>query len=68
MAVRDTLNKVENLVASAWHLPLTGKATIDEEKLVQLVDELRDGLPQELEQAENIIRERDNILDRKSVV
>lgn len=61
MAVRDTLDRVENLVASAWHLPLTGKAVIDEEELVHLIEDLRHDLPQELEQAEKVIQERENI-------
>lgn len=63
MAVRDTLNRVENLVASAWHLPLTGKAVIDEEELVHLIEDLRRDLPQELEQAEKVIQERENIFN-----
>lgn len=62
MAVRDTLNKVEELVAGASHLPLTGKALIDEDELSGLIDELRHALPQELDRAEEIIRERDNII------
>lgn len=62
MAVRDTLNRVENLVASAWHLPLTGKAMIDEEELTNLIEDLRHDLPQELEQAEKVIQERETIL------
>ena len=62
MAVRDTLNKIENLVASASHLPLTGKAVIDEDDLIHLVEDLRRDLPQELERAEEIMREKDNIV------
>ena len=62
MAVRDTLNKVEELVAGASHLPLTGKALIDEDELSALIDELRHALPQELDRAEEIIRERDNTI------
>ncbi len=62
MAVRDTLNRIENLVASASHLPLTGKAVIEEEDLVKLVEELRRDLPQELEQAEKIMQDKDNII------
>lgn len=62
MAVRDTLNKVENLVAGASHLPLTGKALIDEDELSALIDELRNALPQELDRAEQIIRDRENMI------
>ena len=62
MAVRDTLNKVENLVAGASHLPLTGKALIDEDELSALIDELRNALPQELDRAEQIIRDRESMI------
>ena len=62
MAVRDTLNRIENLVASASHLPLTGKAVIEEEDLVKLVEDLRKDLPQELEQAEKIMQDKENII------
>ena len=62
MAVRDTLNKIENLVASAPHLPLTNRTIIAEEDLVHLVEELRKDLPQELEHAEEVMKERDNII------
>ena len=62
MAVRDILNKIEDLVAGASHLPLTGKALIDEEVLANLVEELRNELPQELEHAEKIMGERDQII------
>ena len=62
MAVRDTLNKIEELVASASHLPLTGKALINEDELLKLIEEFRNELPQELGHAESIINERENIL------
>lgn len=62
MAVRDTLSKMENLVAGASHLPLTGKALIDEDELVQLINEFRDELPQELGHAEDIIRSSNEIV------
>lgn len=62
MSVRDTLDKVEDLVASASHLPLTGKALINEEELTALIEELRKALPQELDRAEQIIRDKDNMI------
>ena len=62
LAVRDTLNQIENLVASASHLPLTEKVIIEENDLIHLVEELRQDLPMELERAEEIMKERDNII------
>ena len=62
MAVRDILNKIENLAAGAPHLPLTNKMLISEDEFLHLVDELRKELPQELEHAEEVMHERDTIL------
>ena len=62
MAVRDTLDQIEKIVDNASHLPLTGKILIEDEELSHLVGELRRDLPQELERAEKILRDRDEII------
>lgn len=62
MAVRDTLNQIEDLVASATHLPITEKIIINDNDLIHLVEELRQELPLELERADAIMRERDSII------
>ena len=63
MAIRETLDKIENLVAGASHVPLSGKCMIDENDLVHLVEELRNDLPNQLDHAEQIMHDRDKILD-----
>ena len=55
MAVRDTLNQIEDLVASAMHLPITEKIIINDNDLIHLVEELRQELPLELERADAIM-------------
>ena len=62
MAVRDTLDRLETLVAEASHLPLTEKIVINEQDLIHLVEELRQELPLELERAEQIMRDKDSIV------
>ncbi|MBQ3971664.1 MAG: ATPase, partial [Selenomonadaceae bacterium] len=62
MSVRDILDKIENLVAGASHVPLSGKCMIDENDLVHLVEELRNDLPNELSQANQIMKDREKIL------
>ena len=62
MAVRDTLDKIETLVADAAHLPLTEKIVISEQDLVHLVEELRQELPLELERADEIMKDKDTII------
>jgi len=62
MAIRDVLEDLENLVADAAHVPLSGKCMIDENDLVHLVEELRNTLPTALSQAEDIMTERETII------
>jgi vacuolar-type H+-ATPase subunit H len=60
--VEDTLDKVENLVVRASHVPLTGKSMIDENDLIHLVEELREDLPMELGQAKSIMDKEQAII------
>ena len=62
MAVRDTLNQIEDLVASSSHLWFTDRIMINDNDLIHLVEELRQELPLELERADEIMRERDKII------
>lgn len=62
MAINDILDEIENLVVDAKHVLFTNKALLDEEELVHLVDELRKELPKELQQAGEIMKDRDTIL------
>lgn len=62
MAVRDTLNQIEDLVASSSHLWFTDRIMINDNDLIHLVEELRQELPLELERADEIMRERDSII------
>lgn len=56
------LEQFEHHVMSARRVPLTNKALLDEELLYELIDRLRDSLPQALRRAERIISDQDEII------
>ena len=62
MAVTDTLKKLEDLVADASHFPFTDKALVNDDEIVHLIEELRIDLPKELNNAAQVMREKDTIL------
>lgn len=62
MGVRDTLEKIESMVAGAKNVPFTGRIMINDNDLVHYVEELRRDLPKELEKAEVIMKQRDEII------
>ncbi|MGN0941996.1 MAG: ATPase [Selenomonadaceae bacterium] len=62
MAVSDILDAIENLVVESKRIVFTNKCIIEESELIRLVDDLRNELPQELQEAETIMQEQDKIL------
>lgn len=62
MEIMDLLERLEETVAQATKVPLTGKVLLDPEELLSLVDEMRDLMPQEIREANRVARDREAIL------
>ncbi len=63
MSVQMILDEIENLVVEGKRIPLTNQTFINEMELVHLVDNLRNELPLEIQNAQDILNEKDNILN-----
>lgn len=63
MSVSTILDEIENLVVDAKRMPLTNSIFISESDLVRLLDNLRQELPNELANAQEIMDSRDDILN-----
>ena len=62
MSVNDILDEIENLVVDGKHIVFTNKSIIEEPDLVRLVDDLRNELPLALQNATQIMQDKDEIL------
>lgn len=56
------LDRLEGLVSSSRALPFSSKALVDEREFLDLVDQLRLAIPEELRQAKRLTQERERIL------
>ena len=63
MAVNEILDEIENLVVDARRVVFTNKCIIEEDDLIRLVDDLRKSLPAEIQNAGQVMQERQQILD-----
>lgn len=64
MRVEEILEELEDTLKDAWNLPLSGgKAFVNAEKITELINEMRDELPNELRQAKAIIADRAQIVN-----
>lgn len=62
MDVLAILDKLDTYLSECSRLPLVGKLMVDEEEVFALIDDLRAAIPQELEQAKWLLKERERIL------
>jgi vacuolar-type H+-ATPase subunit H len=56
------LNTLEEVVLTSTKIPFTGKTLVDEEELLDQLDLIRLNLPAAFQKAQDIIRERDEII------
>ena len=63
MRVEDLINELEDMLNDAKVLPLTGgKAVIDTETALDILDEIQDSLPSEIRQAKAVVADRNQII------
>ena len=56
------LEDLESLVMNASKMPFTNKKMVEEEEILQIIDDLKESMPAELEQAKKVLSEKDKII------
>lgn len=56
------LDRLDEVVSSASHLPLSSRVLVDEQEYLDIVDQIRLSLPEELKVARRVAAEREKIL------
>ena len=63
MSVEELIDELYDMVEKAWSLPLSrGRAVLDGGDVKQILDEIRESLPQEIRQAKAIVADRSQII------
>jgi cell division septum initiation protein DivIVA len=62
MDLQYLIDRLETLVRSARHMPVMNKLVLDEQELVDLIDQMRTVLPEEIRYAKHVLREKEQIL------
>lgn len=57
------LNKIESLIEKSKRMPFSSNVIINENDIYDLIDELRNVIPEEFKQARWIVKERENMLE-----
>jgi hypothetical protein len=56
------VDRLEELVGVGKRVPFSGRVMVEEEQFLALVDQLRIAVPNEIKQAQRVIREREHIV------
>lgn len=62
MTVLDLLDELEEIVDTAPNVPLTGKIMVESSELLEIVDDIRKALPEDVKQAKWLKDEKERIL------
>ena len=64
MDMLEHINKLEDLVAQAKRVPITGRAMIDADRLIELIDQMRLAVPRNVQEAEEVLDRREQIINQ----
>ena len=56
------IDRIEELVANAQRMPIGGRAVVDRQRILDLVDQIRVAVPGELHEAQQLIEQREALL------
>src|SRR6266480_6496440 len=62
MDILYLVDRLENLIASSHRIPLTNQIRIKEVDILNIVDQMRTSIPEEIKQARRVVQEKERIL------
>ena len=64
MEITELIDKLEAMASQAKKVPITGRSMIDAERLYEIVDQLRLAVPRSLQEADEVLERREQIINR----
>jgi cell division septum initiation protein DivIVA len=62
MVILSLLDSLEQLITSSQRIPMTNRVLVSEQEMLQLVDQIRAAVPEEIKQAHRLRQERERLL------
>ena len=64
MDILYLVDRLEELINEGWHIPVTTNVVINEEEFLDIIDQMRISIPEEVKQAKRIQQEKDRLLSQ----
>src|SRR3954447_20737017 len=62
MDIQHLVDRLEDLIDEGRHVPFSKSTLIDEERALELIDQMRISIPEEIEKAARVLAQRDRVL------
>ena len=62
MDIQHLVDRLEDLIDEGRHIPFSKNTLIDEERALEIIDQMRISIPEEIEKAARVLAQRDRIL------
>jgi multidrug efflux pump subunit AcrA (membrane-fusion protein) len=62
MDIQHLVDRLEDLIDEGRHLPMTKMTVVDEERALEIIDQMRISVPEEIEKATRVISQRDRLM------
>ncbi|HLU11660.1 MAG TPA: ATP synthase F0 subunit B [Oceanobacillus sp.] len=62
MDIQHLVDRLEDLIDEGRHIPFSKQTLIDEERALEIIDQMRISIPEEIEKAARVLAQRDRIL------
>jgi hypothetical protein len=56
------VERLEALLSKGWRVPMSSKTMIDEDEFLDIVDQMRIAVPEEIRQSKKIVQDRDRVI------
>jgi vacuolar-type H+-ATPase subunit H len=58
------VDRLESLLNHSWRIPFTSNVVVSEDDFLDIIDQMRVSIPEEVKQARRVSAERDHVLDQ----
>jgi cell division septum initiation protein DivIVA len=62
MDIQHLVDRLEDLIDEGRHFPMTKLTLIDEERALEIIDQMRISIPEEIDKASRVINQRDRLM------
>ena len=67
MEILELIDKLESMAGQSRRVPITGRAMIDSDRLLELIDQMRLAVPRNVQEGQEVLERREQIINQTTL-